>query len=67
MNVRTPEKVYHCPICKEKSVGGCRCKRTEKWCKNKHIWHQCSVHNKIVVGSSHNIEPKEDGCTCKNE
>lgn len=52
-----------CPICGEKYQASARCPRSERYCKNGHTWHICTVHKKIVIGHSNNTIPMFD-CSC---
>jgi hypothetical protein len=47
----------YCPICKQKSLGGCRCFLSDQICKNGHHWYVCPLHLKTVIGKSdHSID-----------
>lgn len=55
----------YCPICANKSLGGCKCILSDQSCKNNHQWFICPVHGKTVLGeSSHKIA--SDVCQCNN-
>ena len=51
-----------CPVCKEKSVMGCRCFLSDQFCINGHHWYICPIHSKTIIGQSdHSI----DTMTCR--
>ena len=49
-----PNHALHmiCPICKSKSVGGCRCFLSDQICSNGHSWYYCPIHNTTILGES---------------
>lgn len=60
MKKQRPENL--CPECNESAIGTCM--RSDSFCKNKHHWHTCVVHMKIVKGQSDHSLPTMT-CTCK--
>lgn len=52
-----------CPVCCEHYQSVARCPRSERYCKNSHTWHICTVHKKKVVGHSNNSIPMFE-CSC---
>ena len=60
------EEYDHCPTCGEMFVTSCRCRRSDRSCKNGHYWHTCVPHQKTVIGQSdHSIDT--NACTCLKE
>ena len=52
-----------CPTCGEKSVGTCRCPRSDSYCSKGHNWHMCVIHRRVVLGKSdHSLDTNT--CTC---
>jgi hypothetical protein len=51
MNEPPPYWEDICPVCKTKAISGCRCRISERTCKNGHTWYWDCGHT--VLGSSH--------------
>lgn len=57
------ESFQKCPVCGEKRTSSCRCMRADSRCPNNHEWHNCTVHNVVVIGpSDHSGDTYR--CTC---
>lgn len=41
-----------CPVCGEKSIGGCRCPLSDQTCSNGHHWYRCPIHGITLIGES---------------
>ena len=52
-----------CPVCEKPRKSSCKCPRGDSKCENGHTWHVCTVHQKIVLGSSDHSLPTNT-CTC---
>lgn len=59
-----------CPECDKPAVKQCKCTVAEQFCANKHAWHICKVHGKIVLDSyntdanKHSHKVNAEGCSC---
>lgn len=51
----------NCPTCNLPALSTCRCMRGDSTCAKGHSWHQCLVHQVMVLGISDHAKP---GCSC---
>lgn len=55
--------VDRCPICNRLWIKVCKCPRADMECLKGHKWHNCVVHNNVVIGNvDHSIPTNR--CTC---
>ena len=55
-----------CPICGEPPEWTCKCDMADAGCKNKHQWHECPVHQTMVIGPSNHGPGEKCFCGRKN-
>jgi len=54
-----------CPICKTKSVAGCRCFLGHQLCANGHAWYRCVVHSMTSIGGADHAKSTSK-CHCNH-
>jgi len=55
----------NCPICGMPAEFWTKSPWKDRLCRNKHVWHTCSVHNKTVIGPP-NYTAFADDCSCRS-